>query len=128
MHIALGRIVAENTIHHDLLLALGDPSFGAPPGFCLGRRRRHHEDRPDTYTESEYALDQKEPASSFEAMISSKSKDAVGHKRRYDVCEAIGHPEESQTEGQLCAFEEVGLICISMRAILKDGQFIPSIE
>lgn len=63
IHIALGRIVAQNAIDHDLFFALVEPAvFAAEAGCCL--RWGGREVEPGYYADEagEHAFEGKEPA------------------------------------------------------------------
>jgi len=47
------------------------------------------------------------PSPTLVAMVTTQSQKTIGHQRGNDVGQTVGHPEESQSEGQLRALEKV---------------------
>lgn len=47
VHVALGRVIAEDSVDHDLFFVLGEPPVWTPAVLGLGRGGYHGEDGPD---------------------------------------------------------------------------------
>lgn len=70
MHVALGRVIAQDAIDHDLLLVLVEPPvFAAKFAGSLRRRRRKIEPGSDADEAGEHAFKGKEPALEVELEI-----------------------------------------------------------
>lgn len=107
VHVPFGRVITENPVHHDDLLALVEPAPGAVPGASLGGRRRHHEPRPDAYDQSEQALDEEQPAPALVAMEAAEAEESEGKDGCDHVDDSEGCPEKGEAEGEFGSFKEV---------------------
>jgi hypothetical protein len=121
VHVALGRVVAQDAVDHDDFLALGEPALLVPPGFGLSWRGDHGEPGPDADEEGEDAFDEEEPAPAFVAEDATETEEAEGEDGREDVGQAEGAPKEGEAEGEFGALEEVGLRYLSDVAVERKG-------
>lgn len=107
IHVALRRIVSQNTIDNDANLAISEPSFRSEPRLGLRRRSGHEEERSNTNSHGDETLDQEQPSPPSQAMDAAHVQQAIGHDRRDDHSHVARNPEPAQPQRQLAALVKV---------------------
>ncbi len=62
VHVALGRIISEDSVNHNADLAVREPAIRSEPRLRLYRRSRHKEETSDAHEKGNEALDEEQPA------------------------------------------------------------------
>lgn len=108
VHVALGRIVPEDTVHHDLLLPLVEPAvFAAEIAGGLCGRGRKVEVRYDPDQAGYHALKSEEPSPARQAIMATKSEDTIGQEGGDYGCGLVRDPKEGEAAGKFLGFVEV---------------------
>ena len=103
MHASLGRIIAKDTITHNLLLIFGKPTFlTADLGSRLVWRRRKIKVRGDANQSGQCSFECEQPSPAGQAIDAPQMQDAIGQKRGDNRRGLIRDPEEGKSLRQLC--------------------------
>lgn len=125
VHAALGRVVTQDAVDHDLLLALGEPSvLAAEVPFRLRRGRGQVKPGEDADDAGQPTLEGEQPPPAGPAGVLTQVQDAVGQERRDDLSADEGAPEEGQADGQFFARVEEAEVEHDVRdeAALEEAQ------
>jgi len=108
MHVALGRVIAEDTVDNDSYLAVSKPALGAEPRLGLHGGRRHLEEGHHANGEGDEPLDEKQPSPSFPAKETPEVQERVGEDGGNDSSHRQRRPEVAEANGELARCVEVG--------------------
>lgn len=109
VHVTLAGVVTKESVDHDELLALVEPSILATEQpFGLAGSRGHEEPRKDTDNEGDNGLKEEQPSPATPAEDASHLQYTRRKQGSDDVAGAESSPEEGQSDGQLVRLVEVG--------------------
>lgn len=102
VHASFAGIVAEDSVNHNLLLALVEPTvFPAETALCLCWSCGHPEHRDDSDDTGDKAFESKQVSPSAGAIALSNMEKSEGEECTDNGCTLIGNPEVTQSNGQL---------------------------
>lgn len=102
VHASLTGVVAEDTVDHNLFLALVEPAiFSAEATLCLCRSCGHPEHGDDSDETGEQAFESKHVSPSAGAIALSNMQESKGEECTDDGCSLVGNPEVTQSNWQL---------------------------
>lgn len=102
VHASLTGVVAEDTVDHNLFLALVEPAIlSAETTLCLCRSCRHPEHRDDSDKTGEQALESKQISPSAGAVALSDMQESKGEECTDNGCSLVRNPEITQSNWQL---------------------------
>ena len=108
MHIALAGVITQDAIHHNELLALGEPAIlAAEAARGLSGRGRQVEEGDEADAAGQHALEGEEPAPAREAVVAAQVEDAEGEESGDDARALVRDPEEAEADRQLEASVEI---------------------
>lgn len=109
VHVTLAGVVTKESVDHDELLALVEPSILATEQTLgLAGPRGHEEPRKDTDNEGDNGLKEEQPSPATPAEDASHLQDTRRKQGSDNVAGAESSPEEGQSDGQLVRLVEVG--------------------
>ncbi|KAH3668224.1 hypothetical protein OGAPHI_001978 [Ogataea philodendri] len=98
VHVTLGWIISKNSVNHNLLLSLGEPSFFVPELLGLDRTRNHGEPSNNSDKQSADSLDQEQPRPTRLARNTTHVQESVCLEGRDKHGKFQTRVEETQTQ------------------------------
>lgn len=125
MHAALAGVVADDPVHHDLLLVLGEPAvLAAEPALGLCGRGGHPECGDDADDPGDEAFVGEEVAPGAAAGGVFDVEEAEGEEGADDAGEGVRDPEAGEAFGELAGFVEEGQEqdCVGDESALEEAE------